>query len=51
MMVNYGENFDDEAATSMHIRRQDRKYSYHKLAQAIGDLRFKRNHPNNTKKK
>lgn len=49
-MTNYGEFFDDEAPTSTHIRRRERKYHYHKLSRAIGDQRFKRSHPNNTKK-
>jgi hypothetical protein len=43
-MVDYGEHFDDEAPTSTHIRRRERKYRYHKLSRALGDQRFKRNH-------
>ncbi len=50
-MVNYGENFEDDPATSTHIRRQDRKYHFHKLARAVGDLRFKRNHPGSSETK
>jgi|GEM_PF-1816260 len=43
-MVNYGENYDDEAPSSTHIKRAERKYSLHKLAQAVGRARFLRNH-------
>jgi hypothetical protein len=39
-MVHYGENFDDEAPSSMHIRRAERKYSLHKLARAVSNRRF-----------
>jgi len=43
-MVDYGEHFEDEAPTSTHLRRRERKYRFHKLARAVGDIRFKRNH-------
>jgi hypothetical protein len=43
-MVNYGENFDDEAPTSMHVRRAERRYNMHKLARAVGNLRYQRTH-------
>lgn len=43
-MVNYGEHFDDEAPSSTHVKRAERKYSWHKLAQAVGHANFMRKH-------
>ena len=43
-MTRYGENFEDEAPTNMHIKRHERRFRFHKLARAIGDMRYKRNH-------
>jgi hypothetical protein len=43
-MVNYGEKFSDDAPTNMHTRRSERKYSLHKLARAVGHLRYQRSH-------
>ncbi len=42
VMVNYGEHFEDEAPTSMQVHRSERKYSLHKLARAVGNLRLRR---------
>lgn len=43
-MVDYGEHFLDEAPTSTHIRRRERKYKGHKLAQAVGHADYLRHH-------
>jgi hypothetical protein len=44
-MVNYGEQYEDDAPTSTHIRRHERKFHYHKLSRGIDNQRFQRNHP------
>ena len=41
-MVDYGEHNIDEAPTSTHVHRVERKYGFHKLARAVGHLRFQR---------
>lgn len=43
-MVDYGEHFEDEAPTNTHVGRSARKYRLHKLARAVGHLRWQRNH-------
>jgi hypothetical protein len=43
-MVDYGEHYADEAPTSTHIRRRERKYRWHKLAQAVGHANYMRSH-------
>ncbi len=44
-MVKYGEFFEDEAPTSTHVRRRERKFRYHKLSRGMGVQRYQRTHP------
>ena len=50
-MVDYGEHNIDEAPTNMHVRRAERRYGMHKLARAVGHLRFQRRGGESTKNK